>query len=118
MGGVIGTLTVRKERMEGSIVSQMMATDLADLLVRRGVPFRQAHSYVGKAVRRAEDLGVDLPALPLNEWQAIYPGFDTDVYAVFNVQNSLMLHAAYGGTAPEAVKVQMELAKSFLEKTS
>jgi argininosuccinate lyase len=118
MGGVIATLTVRSERMQASIVPQMMATDLADLLVRRGVPFRQAHAYVGKVVRRAEDLGVELPAMPIEEWQAIYPGFDSDVFQVFNVQSSLELHNAHGGTAPDAVRIQLDLAKNTLGKPS
>ncbi len=114
MEGLISTLTVNAGRCMEAISWQLMATDLADFLVAKGVPFREAHGAVGQVVRKAESLAVELPQLPLTEWQAIHPGFDESLYRVFEVEHSLSLRAAWGGTAPEAVRRQLELAKKTL----
>jgi argininosuccinate lyase len=114
MSGLLLTLTVNSERTRAAVNWQVLATDLADYLVQRGVPFRQAHSATGQAVRRANELGLSLPELPLAEWQAIHPMFPKDLYEVFNVERSLEKRSAWGGTAPQAVKEQLELAKKIL----
>jgi argininosuccinate lyase len=114
MSGLIATLTVRSDWMRAAINPQVLATDLADYLVRRGVPFRQAHHAVGMAVRRADELNLTLPALPLGEWQAIHPSFAEDLFLVFDLEHSLAQRRAWGGTAPAAVKEQLDLAKKML----
>ena len=114
MSGAIATLTVRSERTRAAIGWAVLATDVADYLVRRGVPFRTAHSATGKAVRRAEELGVPLPELPLPEWQGIHPAFDAQVVEVFNVDKALERRAAWGGTAPQAVAEQLAFAREVL----
>ena len=84
------------------------ATDLADWLVRRlGLPFRDAHHVTGTLVKRAEDLGCDLPDLPLRDMQAVHPGVTEDVYAVLGVDNSVASRTSYGGTAPACVRRQV-----------
>ena len=114
LNGVITTLVVNDARCRDAISSQLMATDLADFLVAKGVPFREAHGAVGQVVRKAETLSVELPDLPLSEWQAIHPAFNENLYQVFEVEHSLSLRSTWGGTAPETVRQQLDLAKQLL----
>ncbi|WP_263770654.1 argininosuccinate lyase [Propionivibrio soli] len=88
------------------------ATDLADYLTRKGLPFRDAHEAVGLAVRRAEELGVDLPQLPLTELQAFSPLIGDDIFAVLTVDGSLASRSHIGGTAPEQVRAAIDRARS------
>jgi argininosuccinate lyase len=112
--GAIRTLQIDPARMRDALDDGMLATDLADYLVRRGVPFRESHHLVGQAVRRAEELGSDLRGLDLAEFQAIHPAFGEDVVDVFDFARSVAAHRAEGGTAPEAVRVQIRRAKELL----
>ncbi len=114
LSGVVSSLTVHAEHMRRSIDSQALATDLADALAGTGIPFRQAYALVGKAVRRAEELDLALDALPLAEWQEIQPEFDPRLLDALDLYNSLERRAAWGGTAPQAVKEQLEIAKGVL----
>ncbi len=114
MTGAIATLKVYTDRMRAAVDAQMLATDLADYLVERGVPFREAHRAVGQAVSRAEALGVALPQLPLAEYQAIQPAFGPDLFQVFEPDRALQRRAATGGTAPQAVREQLDLAKAAI----
>jgi len=92
----------------------MLATDLADYLVRQGLPFRQSHHLVGQAVRRAEALGVPLKDLALAEYQAIHPAFAESLYTVFDFRRSIEARDTEGGTAPAAVRVQIERTRELL----
>ena len=112
--GVVRTLRVNAERMAAALDDGMLATDLADYLVDRGVPFRQSHHLVGQVVRRAEALGLPLRALPLEEFQAISPLFGPDLYQVFDPHRSVERRASPGGTAREAVRAQIARARSSL----
>jgi argininosuccinate lyase len=114
MGGVIESLAVNSERMLAAIDDTMLATDLADYLVARGVPFRSAHSAAGKTVRRSLELGVQLSAMPLAEFQAIHASFEKDLTAVFDRAHMLERRAARGGTASTAVREQIADAKRVL----
>jgi argininosuccinate lyase len=92
------------------------ATDLADWLVREaGVPFREAHHIVGRAVQAAEERGVGLAELELEALQAIDGRIDRRVYDVLTVDSSVASRTSYGGTAPERVREQIERAKRALE---
>ncbi len=112
MSGVISTLTLRPERMVAQLEPTLLATDLADYLVKRGVPFREAHHLVGQVVHLAEERKVPLSALTLADLQAISPHFDADATAVFDVKVSLASRNVTGGTAPEALQEQMAAAKT------
>jgi argininosuccinate lyase len=114
LSGAIRTLQVRPERLRAGLDSGMMATDLADYLVEKGLPFRQAHALAGQAVRQAQAQGCDLEALPLEAYQELHPAFEADVYQVFDPQRSVARRAASGGTAPGAVAEQIELARAAL----
>ncbi len=113
LAAALESMTVHPDKMLAAIDPTLLATDLADYLVRKGVPFREAHAAVGKAVQLAARRGISLPALSLDEWQAIGP-FEADVYAVFDPLQSVERRAAVGGTAPAAVAVQIQQAKSLL----
>jgi len=111
--GVVRTLTVNTGRMAAALDDALLATDLADYLVRKGVPFRQSHRLVGRAVRRAEELGVSLLELDLAEYQAIHPCFAEDLYAVFDFDRSTDMRDVVGGTALRAVRRQLDRAKAL-----
>jgi argininosuccinate lyase len=112
--GVVRTLKVNTDRMQNTLDDGLLATDLADYLVRKGVPFRESHHLVGQAVRRAEKLRMSLRRLSVEEYRAIHPSFAEDVYRVFNFRHSVEARDTEGGTAPSAVHVQIERAKALL----
>jgi argininosuccinate lyase len=112
--GVIQTLSVDTRRMAAALDDALLATDLADYLVRKGVPFRESHRLVAQAVRRAEALSVALKELSILEYQGIHSAFEEDLYQVFDAQRSVETHASEGGTAPRAVQVQIEQARALL----
>jgi argininosuccinate lyase len=114
MEGVISSLSVHPERCRDAIHPAVLATDLADYLVGKGVPFRSAHEAVGKAVRLAEERKETLHTLPLAEYQVISPVFDQDLFTALSLESSVKRRAVYGGTAPDAVKNQIEEAKKVL----
>ena len=114
--GVIRTLNVNAERMAAALDDSMLATDLADYLVRNGVPFRKSHELVGKAVKRSEQLGVSLRDLPLLEYQRIDNAFHEDVTEVFDFGASIEARDARGGTATAAVRAQFDRAQECLEQ--
>ncbi len=84
------------------------ATDLADYLVKKGLPFRDAHEAVAHAVREAAARGCDLAALPLAQLQSFAPRIEADVYDVLRVEGSVAARAHVGGTAPQQVRAQVE----------
>jgi len=113
LAGALETMTVNEKRMLDAIDVSMLATDLADYLVHKGVPFREAHEMVGKAVHVAAEKDVSLDQLLLNEWQAIGP-FGADVKNVFDPLKSVEARNAIGGTSPQSVKEQIQKAKTTL----
>jgi argininosuccinate lyase len=109
---LIAGITVNPERMRDALAEGFAtATDLADFLTRKGLPFRDAHATVGLAVRRAEELGVDLAQLPLAELQSFSPLLDEEVFAVLTIDGSLAARAHIGGTAPEQVLAAISRAR-------
>jgi len=90
------------------------ATDLADYLVKKGVPFRDAHEVVARAVRAAEMRGCDLPDLPLADLRAFSDLIDEDVYQVLTVEGALDSRNHIGGTAPEQVRAAIARARQRL----
>lgn len=114
VAGALATARFHHERMRAALDDGMLATDLADELVARGVPFREAHRAVGAAVREAEARGVALSALPLDAYRAIHPAFGDDIRAVFDFARSAAARRVTGATAPEAVQEQIEQARESL----
>jgi argininosuccinate lyase len=112
---MLGSLTFRVDRMRDAAGAHYStATDLADYLVRQGLPFRDAHEVVGRAVRHAITRGVELGDLPLEELRRFSPLIGRDVYPALTVEASLRARAVIGGTAPDAVRRQLEQAKALL----
>jgi argininosuccinate lyase len=98
-------LTFRVERMRRAAgESFATATDLADYLVKKGLPFREAHEIVGRVVRHALDRGKELEALSLEELRGFSPLIEKDVHPALSVDASLAARNVTGGTAPEAVR--------------
>ncbi len=116
LAGLIRTLHIHPERMIAGLTSEMLATDMAHYLVHKGVPFRQAHELVGKAVRLAEEQGVSISDLPLEDLRILDDNFESDVVQVFDVQGALARRMADGGTAPDALRSQFEAAKKVLKE--
>jgi argininosuccinate lyase len=108
-------ITVRADNMKAALTQGFAtATDLADYLTKKGLPFRDAHEAVGLAVKAAEFKGVDLPQLTLEELQQFSPLIEGDVYAVLTVEGSLASRNHIGGTAPEQVRAAIARARSRL----
>ena len=114
MTAIVASLQVNADKMAASLTEELLATDLADYLVRKGVPFRQAHHIVGEAVHLTSEDQTNLSGLALSSLQAISQHFDDDVADVFDFARSVAQRKSYGGTAPEAVRKQITLAKSHL----
>ncbi len=111
VAGVVRTLRVNADAMRAALDASMLATDLADYLVRRGVPFRDAHRQVGEAVRLAEQRGVALSDLSAEDFKNIAPEFGADVKDVFDFARSVAAREVIGGTGPNAVRQQIARAK-------
>jgi len=112
---LLASLTFRTERMRAAAGEHYAtATDLADYLVRKGLPFRQAHEIVGKIVRLALERGVALEALPLDALRGFSPLIEADVLEALTVDASLRARAVTGGTAPAAVARALAEARALL----
>jgi argininosuccinate lyase len=114
MAGAVRTAAFQPDRVRGALDTQLLATDLADYLVRRGVPFRRSHEAVGHLVRRAEELGCAIEQLSLAEFQAAHEGFAPDVKDTFDWERSVEARTSTGGTARVAVERQLEAARAAL----
>jgi argininosuccinate lyase len=114
MSAIIDTLSINPERMAATLDDSLLATDLADYLVRKGLPFRKAHEIVGLMVRDSLEHRRPLRAYSTTEMQTYSPRFTTDVHEVFDFKKSVEWRKSVGGTAPAAVKQQIERAKLCL----
>ncbi|WP_188070356.1 argininosuccinate lyase [Sphingobium jiangsuense] len=118
MTGMVETVTFRTDRMRALAESGFAtATDLADWLVREAdVPFREAHHITGRAVKLAEDRGVQLADLPLEELQGIDARIHQGIYDVLTVDASVASRMSHGGTAPAQVRARIAQARTELSK--
>lgn len=115
MSGMIATMKVNKEKMLASTQKDFSnATELADYLASKGIPFRQAHEIVGKLVLQCIQNGYYLQDIPLNEYQAITPLIEEDIYEKLDAYTAVKRRHSLGGTGFDRVKSQIELAKQHL----
>jgi argininosuccinate lyase len=114
MAGAIAELRFDRTRMRAAVTGAMMATDLADYLVRKGATFREAHGAVGRLVREAEQAEVELNELPVAQVRAAHALFGDDVMDALGIEASLAARNVDGGTGPEAVARQVEMARACL----
>ncbi len=111
LGGIkVNAAAMRKAALEGHAT----ATDLADYLVKKGVPFREAHEAVAQAVRFAEDRGCNLAELKLPDLQQFSPLIGNDVVAALTLEGALNARSHIGGTAPARVKAAIAKARKAL----
>lgn len=112
--GALATSRFRPEKMKAALDSSLFATDIADYLVRKGVPFRKAHHLVARAVQQAEHERRELHELPLPYWQKLHSSFGDDVSNCFDARASVERRNAIGGTALAQAKRQLREAKKWL----
>jgi argininosuccinate lyase len=114
---MIETMTVKKDVMRKAINNDYSnATDIADYLVRKGLPFREAHEVIGKIVLYAIQHQKYLLDLSFEEYQQFSSLFEEDIYQVLSPEHVVAVRNSFGGTSPEQVKKQIELAESKLGK--
>ena len=108
-------VTVKPDNMRAAVMQGFAtATDLADYLVKKGIPFRDSHEVVAQAVRHADEAGVDLSELPLEVLQGFSKLISEDVYGVLTPEGSLNARNHLGGTAPEQVRFQVKRWREVL----
>ena len=115
MSGAIAELTFDRGRMRAAVSSAMMATDLADYLVRKGATFREAHGAVGSLVRAAEEGSVELHELPQSRFSDAHALFGDDARDALSPDASIAIREVAGGTGPRAVATQIQEARRSLE---
>jgi argininosuccinate lyase len=118
VAGALGECTFRADRMRDALDSAMMATDLADYLVARGVSFREAHAAVGQLVREAERSGTQLHMLPYSAYTLAHPQFAHDVFDALSATASAARREVHGGTGPDALRRQLDAARAALRAGS
>jgi len=114
VAGAVATAEFQPGRIHDALAGELLATDLADYLVRRGVPFRDAHEAIGHLVRRAEERGCAIEDLSDADFERASDGFDTDVRDVFDMTASVEARDLPGGTSRRAVEEQMIAARAAL----
>ena len=113
--GMVRTATIKGEKIRRAAEEDhILATDLADYLVKKGVPFREAHSIVGGLVQHAIESEKSFKELGIDEYKSFSRYFDNDVYSI-TVDSSVKARNAVGGTAPEQVKRQLARARKIVE---
>lgn len=116
IAGVIETLQLNPVKMREALQEELLATDLADYLVRKGMPFRKAHHVVGEVVQYAAQNKVQMSAIALSALQGIDETFEQDVSDVFDFDLAVKRKRSTGGTAPDAVRKQIEQARKLIAK--
>lgn len=111
---VLATLTVFPEKMLAALSPDMLATDLAEYLVRKGVPFRETHHISGRVVALAEKENIPMDKLTLAQFKSVDERLGDDVLEVFNYEKSVELKSAIGGTSRSAVLKQIETLRKSL----
>jgi argininosuccinate lyase len=112
--GVLATLSINPEKMRASLSADMLATDLAEYLVRKGVPFRETHHIAGAAVRMAEEAGVPMSQLSPQQLRKLHASFGDDVSTVWDFERSVEQRASVGGTSRRTVLEQCSTLRQWL----
>lgn len=118
MADMLGGIRFNADRMRKALSAGFLnATELADYLTTRGMPFREAHHVTGRAVALAEGKGVGLEDLSLEELRALCPDIGPDVYTVLDYDTAVRRRNIPGGTGPDSVKVQLQELETWLMDT-
>ncbi len=117
MAGMLRSATFRKEVMARSATQGFInATDVADYMVNKGVPFRDAHAFVGQLVLRGIQDGQSLDTLPLEVYKQYHPSFEEDVYDAISLETSVKKRLSAGSPKPENMQKALMIYKEWLEK--
>jgi len=115
MNGMLDTLTINEEVLEEAVTEDFSnATELADYLVAKGIPFRDSHEVVGKLVLTCINNGIYLKDMALAEFKAASDVIEEDIYEILSPEVTVNRRISYGSTGTEAVKQQLEVAKNHL----
>ena len=114
---MLSTMTVLSENMRQAAAKGFInATDCADYLVKKGLPFRDAYKITGTLVKRCIELGVTLETLPLNEYKKLSDSFDKDVYKAISLDTCVNERKSQGGPSPDSVKAQIDYVIDNLKR--
>lgn len=116
--GVLSSLTINKSRMRDALTVDMLATEVADYLVKKGVPFRQTHHIAGAVIKRGEDQGITIDKLSLDQLKTISPLFEKDISAIFDFENCVERRSSLGGTSKVSVLQQVEAIRLWLQENA
>ena len=117
MAGMISTMQIHPDAMMAQAKKgYLAATDVADYLAKKGMPFRRAHEVVGHLVLLCEKRGCDLEDLPIDDFKAESELFEDDIAASLNLEAIVAARTTYGGTGHEAVRVQLAEAVEALAR--
>ena len=111
---VLDSLTVFPEKMIAAVTPDLLATDLAEYLVRKKVPFRETHHISGRVVALSEKSGTPMNELSLEQLQNVDSRFGPDVLEVFDPKRAVELKSASGGTSRSAVREQVKILRSVI----
>ena len=115
--GMVSTMQFNKQNMEASAKNGFTnATDAADYLVNHGVPFRDAHGIVGRLVLTCIDKGISLDELPLEEYKAISPVFENDIYEAISMKTCVEKRMTIGAPGPDVMEKVIAENKKYLEE--
>ncbi|KAF7338386.1 putative argininosuccinate lyase [Mycena venus] len=114
--GVIATMDVHADKMFKALTMDVLATDLADYLVRKGIPFRETHHVSGRAVALAESRKCQLNELTLADFKSLNENFSDDIHSVFNFKASVERRESIGGTSKKMVERQVSVLREVLSK--
>lgn len=112
--GVLSTLTVNAEKMQAALDPFMLATDVADYLVRKCVPFRETHHISGRCVDKSEETGIPMNKFSYQQIKAIDKRFEEEIANVFNYETSVESRTSKGVTSKATVLEQIEVLKKLL----
>lgn len=116
MSGVICGMEILEKNCRNALSYDMLSTDLAYYLVRKGVPFRDAHHCASKVVDCAEKNHLGINKLPISEMKAINENYDIDVYDIFSFERSVEQYQAIGGTSKKSILNQIACLKKYINE--
>ncbi len=117
MSGLIQTLELQPQHIARQLEPGLLATEMADYLVKQGLPFREAHGLVGRAVNLAEERGLELTDLTIADLQSISDSFEAGIVEVMQFEQALGQRSSTGGTAPQALQEQLSKARRYLQES-
>ena len=109
--GIVSTMRPIEAKLRAKLVPEMLATDIAEYLVRKGLPFRETHHIAGAAVKLSESKGIPLDKLTLDDMKSLHPAFEADVTNLWSYENSAESRNSIGGTARQKVLEQIQTIK-------